>query len=127
MILADKLIWLRKKNGLSQEEFAEKIDVSRQAVSRWEGAQTYPDIPKIILISKLFGVSVDYLLNDEIEDESTSLDRSCENKSEARKISKEEAISYIENYKKIALRYAAFIALLVLGPAVGLSVYLLYT
>ena len=69
MILADKLIWLRKKNGLSQEEFAEKIDVSRQAVSRWEGAQTYPDLTKIVLISKLFGILTDYLLIDELDDE----------------------------------------------------------
>jgi len=47
MILADKIIRLRKKNGWSQEELAEKMDVSRQAVSKWESAQTVPDLEKI--------------------------------------------------------------------------------
>ena len=60
MILADKLIDLRKKNGWSQEELAEKLDVSRQAVSKWEGAQSIPDMSKIIQLSELFGVSTDY-------------------------------------------------------------------
>ena len=46
MILADKIIRLRKKNGWSQEELAEKMQVSRQAVSKWEGAQTIPDLEK---------------------------------------------------------------------------------
>lgn len=69
MILADKIINLRKKNGWSQEELAEKMQVSRQAVSKWEGAQTTPDLDKILALSKLFGVTTDYLLKDEIEDE----------------------------------------------------------
>ena len=69
MILADKITNLRKKNGWSQEELAEKIQVSRQAVSKWEGAQTVPDLEKILALSKLFGVTTDYLLKDEMEDE----------------------------------------------------------
>ncbi len=69
MILADKITNLRKKNGWSQEELAEKMRVSRQAVSKWEGAQTVPDLEKILALSKLFGVTTDYLLKDEIEDE----------------------------------------------------------
>ncbi len=69
MILADKIMNLRKKNGWSQEELAEKMQVSRQAVSKWEGAQTVPDLEKILTLSKLFGVTTDYLLKDEIEDE----------------------------------------------------------
>lgn len=67
MIFADKLIQLRKKNGLSQEELADKVGVSRQAVSKWESAQSIPDIDKVIALSGLFGVSIDYLLKDEIE------------------------------------------------------------
>ncbi len=69
MILADKIINLRKKNGWSQEELAEKMQVSRQAVSKWEGAQAVPDIEKILMLGRLFEVTTDYLLKDEIEDE----------------------------------------------------------
>ena len=69
MILADKIIRLRKKNGWSQEELAEKMQVSRQAVSKWEGAQTIPDLKKILMLGNLFCVTTDYLLKDEIEDE----------------------------------------------------------
>ncbi len=69
MILADKIIRLRKKNGWSQEELADKMQVSRQAVSKWESAQTVPDLEKILTLSGLFGVTTDYLLKDELEDE----------------------------------------------------------
>ena len=69
MILADKIIKQRKKNGWSQEELADKMNVSRQAVSKWESAQTIPDIDKIMQLGDLFGVTIDYLLKDSIEDE----------------------------------------------------------
>ena len=69
MTLGEKLFELRKKNGFSQEELAEKIGVSRQAVSRWESGETMPDSPNLLTISNLFGVSADYLLRDEIENE----------------------------------------------------------
>lgn len=67
MILADKIIELRKQNNWSQEELAEKLGVSRQAISKWEGAQSTPDLERIIAMSNLFGVSTDYLVKDEIE------------------------------------------------------------
>ncbi len=67
MILADKIIDLRKKNGWSQEELADKLGVSRQAVSKWEGAQSIPDLERIIAMSRLFGVSTDFLLKEELE------------------------------------------------------------
>ena len=69
MILADKIIENRKKNGWSQEELAVKLDVSRQSVSKWEGAQAIPDMKKIIQMAELFGVTTDYLLRDDIEEE----------------------------------------------------------
>ena len=69
MRMADKIIRLTKKNGWSQEELADKLDVSRQAVSKWEAAQSVPNLDKILQLSKLFGVTTDYLLKDEIEDE----------------------------------------------------------
>lgn len=68
MILADKIIQLRKREGLSQEELAEKMNVSRQAVSKWESAQSLPDIDKILQLSRMFNVSTDYLLKDEADD-----------------------------------------------------------
>lgn len=67
MKLSDKIIGLRKSKGWSQENLAEKLNVSRQAISRWEGSVAKPDAANIIQLSKLFGVSADYLLNDEYE------------------------------------------------------------
>lgn len=68
MNLSEKLIVLRKKNGWSQEDFADKLEVSRQAASRWENGTALPDAQNILRISKLFHVSADYLLNDECEE-----------------------------------------------------------
>ena len=69
MKLSDKLIKLRKEKGWSQEFFAEELDVSRQAISRWENGTALPDAQNILRISKLFNVSADYLLNDDHEGE----------------------------------------------------------
>lgn len=68
MILAEKIIALRKKNNWSQEELADKLNISRQSVSKWESGGSIPDLDKIIKLSGLFGVSTDYLLKDEIEE-----------------------------------------------------------
>lgn len=67
MRLSDKIVKLRKANGWSQENLAEKLNVSRQAISRWEGDTAQPDTANILQLSKLFGVTTDYLLNDEYE------------------------------------------------------------
>ena len=78
MTTADKILKLRKEQGLSQEAFSEKLGVSRQSVSKWESGVSVPDTEKILAMSELFGVSTDYLLkdaeeviseNDEIEKE----------------------------------------------------------
>ena len=73
MDLSEKLIVLRKERGWSQEDFAEKLEVSRQAISRWENGTTLPDAQNILRISKLFNVTADYLLNDGYERESDML------------------------------------------------------
>ena len=65
MRFEEKIIHLRKQKGLSQEELAEQLGVSRQAVSRWELGQTLPDIPNLVQLCELFGVSADYLVKDE--------------------------------------------------------------
>ena len=67
MKLSDKIIGLRKSNGMSQEDLAEKLDVSRQAISRWESGTAMPDANNILQLSKLFGVTTDYLLNDDYQ------------------------------------------------------------
>lgn len=67
MKLSDKIIQLRKANGWSQEDLAERLNISRQSISRWEGATAQPDAANILQLSKLFGVTADYLLNDEYE------------------------------------------------------------
>ena len=68
MTFGEKLLALRKQNNFSQEELAEKLGVSRQAISRWESGETMPDSPNLLQISKIFSVSADYLLRDEIEE-----------------------------------------------------------
>ena len=72
MILADKITEERKKNGWSQEELANQLGVSRQAVSKWESAGAVPDLQRILQMSELFGVSTDYLLKDEMKAENSS-------------------------------------------------------
>ena len=91
MILADKIIEERKKNGWSQEELANKLGVSRQAVSKWESSGSIPDLQRILLMSELFGVTTDYLLKDEIEEE--RLNEYVETKTI--KVSMEEAINIL--------------------------------
>ena len=60
--LADRIQQLRREHGLSQEQLAEKLNVSRQAVSKWESAQAQPELDKILALSELFCVTTDYLL-----------------------------------------------------------------
>jgi len=68
MLLSEKIMSLRKRNGWSQEELAQQLGVSRQSVSKWESMASMPDIQKIMSMSELFGVSTDYLLKDELEE-----------------------------------------------------------
>ncbi len=65
MIFSEKLQLIRKSKGMTQEDLAEKLAVSRQAVAKWESGQVYPDISNLIQISNLFNVTVDYLVRDQ--------------------------------------------------------------
>lgn len=114
MILADKIIRLRKKNGWSQEELADKMNISRQAVSKWESAQTIPDLEKILQLGALFGVTTDYLLKDEIEEEEFSNEDSSD--TTVKKISIEEANTYLEQRKRASWRIALATFLCILSP-----------
>lgn len=128
MILADKIIRLRKKNVWSQEELAEKMQVSRQAVSKWEGAQTTPDLEKVLMLGNLFGVTTDYLLKDEIEDEKFTDEN---NNSSVKRITLAQANDFLEWRKSASIRIAvgtflciiAVIPLLILGAASEVPAY----
>lgn len=114
MILADKILALRRNSGLSQEELAEKLNVSRQSISKWESAASIPDINKIIELSKLFGVTTDYLLKDDIEkaaftgeDDAVRLPL----------VSLQEATSFMDDTALYAKRMALGVLLCILSPA----------
>lgn len=114
MVLADKIINLRKKNGLSQEELAEQIGVSRQAVSKWEGMQSIPDLDKVIALSRFFGVSTDYLLNDELEEE--FINAVTESEPERKKVTMTMANDYIDKAFNNAKIIALAVAICILSP-----------
>ncbi|MCL2618711.1 MAG: helix-turn-helix domain-containing protein [Defluviitaleaceae bacterium] len=65
MTLAEKIQGLRKQRGMSQEQLAERVTVSRQAVSKWELGESLPDIDNVVQLSRIFEVSTDYLLSTE--------------------------------------------------------------
>lgn len=115
MILADKIMTLRKKAGWSQEELASQLNVSRQSVSKWEGAQSIPDMDKVVQMSRLFGVTTDFLLKDELEMEepaqSVSLDEPP-----LRRVTMEEASSYLALRRAAAPKMALATFLCVISP-----------
>ncbi|MDO5344906.1 MAG: helix-turn-helix transcriptional regulator, partial [Lachnospiraceae bacterium] len=120
MILADKIMELRKKNGWSQEELAEQMHVSRQSVSKWEGAQSVPDLEKILQLSRIFGVSTDYLLRDELgEPEYTANDFGLEEmtgQGAVRRVSMEEANEFLRVKESTARPITAGVFLCVISP-----------
>ena len=118
MILADKIINLRKKAGWSQEDLAEKLGVSRQSVSKWEGAQSVPDMDKVLRLSRIFGVSTDYLLKDEIEECEPSFQSSDDSaEPPLRTVTMEQASAYLELRRVSAPRIALAAFLCVISPA----------
>lgn len=81
MKLYEKISFYRKKSGLSQEALAEKIGVSRQAVSKWETGDALPEVTKLKAIADLFGVTVDFLLNEDETEYSKPSDSLADNES----------------------------------------------
>ena len=126
MILADKIILLRKKSGWSQEELAEKLNVSRQSISKWEGAQSVPGMDKILQLSEIFGVSTDYLLKDSIELEEYVEQESKSEESNVRYVSMEEANSYLDLTQNIAHKMALGVAMCIMSPAIIITLSNLY-
>ena len=122
MILADKIINLRKKNGWSQEELAEKLGVTRQSVSKYEGAQSIPDLDKILKLSELFGVTTDYLIKDELEEEEYAASQIQEKESGSdrivHKVTMEMANEYLQIIDWSAGKTAFATMLCILSPIV---------
>ena len=123
MILADKIIELRKRNGWSQEDLAEKLDVSRQSISKWEGAQSVPDMNRILKLSEVFGVSTDFLLKDEMSFSDLAvpaelpMDASgTDMEPPARSVSMEEAISFMENKLAASVKVSIGVMMCILSP-----------
>ena len=115
MILADKITALRKKAGWSQEELAEQLGVTRQSVSKWEGAQSVPDMDKVVTMSRLFGVTTDYLLKDELEEE-TPCAAADDEEPPLRRVTMEQASDYLARRKAAAPKVAFAVLLCVVSP-----------
>lgn len=115
MILADKIIYLRKKSGWSQEQLAEQLDISRQSVSKWESGTSIPDLDKIIKMSTIFGVSTDYLLKDEIEEVTLSKEDITQ-QDNSRTISLEEANTYMDLARMLSKKIAVAISIFIFSP-----------
>ena len=114
MILADKIVSLRKKAGWSQEELAEQLGVTRQSVSKWEGAQSVPDMDKVVQMSRLFGVTTDYLLKDELEEQTAA---PVEEESDPlRRVTMAQAAEYLTRRKAAAPKVAFAVLLCIVSP-----------
>lgn len=129
MILAEKIVQLRKMRGMSQEELAEKLGVSRQSISKWESAQTVPDLKRILGMAELFEVSTDTLLRDDMGlEENLAVVISAEEPEEQqsvytvqelpplRQVSMEEANEYLRLKTIEAGRIAIGVMLCILSP-----------
>lgn len=112
MILADKIIDLRKRAQMTQEELAEEMGVSRQSISKWEGALSTPDLNKVIKLSKVFNVSTDYLLNDEIDTLPDNIDIDYPN---SQALDLETCRSYLYEKSKFAKSISQSILVFIFG------------
>ena len=118
MKFADKLIQLRKQYSMSQEELADKLDVSRQSVSKWEGEQSMPELSKIIQIAEMFNVSTDFLLKDSLDIDPANITRSTTKNIELStiRITQQQAKEIIDNSSKQAKLYTIATALCIISP-----------
>lgn len=129
MKLEEKITLLRKRSGWSQEELAFRLDVSRQAVSKWEMGSSIPDLDKIIKMSELFSVTTDYLLKDEQEEVSSAVTPSesdetkAEKETPVREVTDEECSNFLSFVQKFKKNIALGIMLCILSPMLLLVLY----
>ncbi len=114
MILGEKIMELRKRNGWSQEELAGKLNVSRQSVSKWESSMSVPELDKVLQLSEIFEVSTDYLLKDDKEEDYVP---GRPETPSVRKVTMEEAQEFIAVRKEASFRIPAGVAACILSPA----------
>jgi transcriptional regulator with XRE-family HTH domain len=115
----DNLVYLRKMKGMSQENLAAKLDITRQTISKWEKGAAVPDLDRILKLSELFGVSVDYLVKDEMEEVDYSGTETVD-AADGRIVSAEEADTYIKLIKESASKIATGAVLCILSPVLVL-------
>lgn len=116
MNLGDKIIRLRRQMGWSQEELAQQLDVSRQSVSKWEGGLSTPDLDKILLLSKIFDVSTDYLLKDDCLPEPAAANMDQPEGRRLRRVSREEAEAFLDVKRRTTPWIAFATVLCILSP-----------
>lgn len=119
MNISRKIVSLRKQKGWNQEELAERCDVSRQSVSKWESGASIPDMNKVLILSNVFNVTTDYLLKDTYENEYGNLDEEELEIIKPNIISDDEVRSYLEDNKQYAKRIAFGVLLCIMG---GMSI-----
>lgn len=118
MLLSEKILTLRKKNGWSQEELAEKCGVSRQSISKWEGNLSTPELSKIVLLSELFQVSTDYLLKEDTQPQTDDAELPpMETPSQSlHQVTLAEATAFIQAREQAAKKMALGTVLCILSP-----------
>ena len=123
MTFSEKISALRKQKGWSQEELAEKLMVTRQAVSKWESAQSMPDLDKLVQLSEALGVSTDYLLKDE-QAQSAPVPAAAEQTVKPRRVTQEEAKRFLQLQMAAIPKTTLGVALCVWSPIalIGLPV-----
>ena len=123
MTFSEKISALRKQKGWSQEELAEKLMVTRQAVSKWESAQSMPDLDKLVQLSEALGVSTDYLLKDE-QMQSAPAPAAAEQAAKPRRVTQEEAKRFLQLQTAAIPKTTLGVALCVWSPIalIGLPV-----
>ena len=115
-MLAEKIMNLRKQKGWSQEQLAEQLGVSRQAVSKWESGISIPDLDKVVNMSTLFGVCTDYLLKEDFELRSEEMSEKKIPVLKERRISEEEVKVYLDLARLVARKLALSVSLCILSP-----------
>ena len=115
-MLAEKIMSLRKQKGWSQEQLAEQLGVSRQAVSKWESGISIPDLDKVVNMSTLFGVCTDYLLKEDFELRSEEMSEKKIPVLKERRISEEEVKVYLDLARLVARKLALGVSLCILSP-----------
>ena len=117
MILSEKILTLRKKNGWSQEELAEKLNVTRQSVSKWEIAASIPDIGKILELAQIFDVTTDFLLKDDMEEMQYAPDSESRETCRGPRVSVKEANEYFTCKERSGKSLGLAAALFILCPS----------